>query len=112
MTARRSILPLSFLALTALAACGAEDPFSGKTYTNCIDADSVTFRADGVLTAVVKGETVPEDEFLKFKKISDTEAEIIIPQIETNASAKLMKDGTLLVELPEAGLSSICTPKE
>lgn len=112
MTRRFIALPIAFAALTALTACGQEDPFSDKTYTNCLDVDSITFRADGVLTATKDGELVPEDEFLKFKKISDTEAEIEIPRISENASATLMKDGTVLVELAAADISHICEPVE
>ena len=110
MTRRFIALPIAFAALTALTACGQEDPFADKTSKNCLEVDSITFRADGVLTATKDGELVPEDEFLKFKKISETEAEIEIPRISEKASATLLDDGTLLVELPAADISNICTP--
>ena len=55
MTRRFIALPIAFAALTALTACGQEDPFADKTYKNCLEVDSITFRADGVLTATKDG---------------------------------------------------------
>jgi len=112
MIRRYALLPLAALALTALAACEKEDPFADKTYVGCMDADSLTFHADGTVTAVLDGQDLGDRFKMSFVKISDTEIEITAQGSEDKGYAEALDDGTLNFTVPSEGIDQICEPKE
>lgn len=111
MIRRHILLPLAVLALTGLSACGKEDPFEDKTYTGCLGIDSLTFNADGTLTAMAGGET-SHDSSMKFKKISDTKVEITAEDQDNPAYGEILEDGTLSFTVPSEGIEATCQPQE
>jgi hypothetical protein len=112
MIRRYAFLPLAMLALTGLSACGKDDPFEDKTYIGCLDADSITFHADGRLTAIVDGEPVDDRFIMTFENISDTKVKVTSNMTSDPAYAELLDDGSLSFTVPTSDIDQICEPQE